>query len=390
MGGISGDDQALVIGLQRQVETLQALYLDYWKPDESRNRSLIGRLIYGTGPRSRYAKTNEIIALRDALTELIGVVYDTRSITDLQRRQMRQVGQEIDSWRSPGKQEPDFPEHKNLTQDQISKGKRTPDPGKEELSSEKENPGQEDEEPSLEELWQIICDVECLTIEIADDGWLGRRLELEESLSSPDVPTGIGGAGRHGATTSPGTEVERGDLDSVRHRLLVASRHRARSARQRRGDEKIRAERLTTAGVLAFPAAIFTAAFFSWAVYWPGGVSSGSGIFVGSALAVFGGALGGGLARLLRLRDAPLGTLEADQFRRAFAVQMLLGGAFGVIALMLVQLDALPKVGNGGEAEMIALYAFLAGWSEPFILGVLNRLGSSGDRPPGRRNDPAG
>jgi hypothetical protein len=69
---------------------------------------------------------------------------------------------------------------------------------------------------------------------------------------------------------------------------------------------------------------------------------------------------------------------------------MVLGSAFGVVALVLVELGAVPRVGNGGDVEMVALYAFLAGWSEPFILGALDRLGSSEGRPPRQRNDPTG
>jgi hypothetical protein len=125
------------------------------------------------------------------------------------------------------------------------------------------------------------------------------------------------------------------------------------------------------------------AGFFAWAIYWQGRSASGLGyLLVRSALAMVAGGLGGALARALRLRDAALGTLEAGRFRRAFAVQMALGGGFGVVALVLVEVGGLPSVGNGGDAAMVALYAFLAGWSEPFVLNVLHRLApDEGSRP---------
>jgi hypothetical protein len=383
MGGFPGNDQALVTELRLQANTVNDLFLDHWKDDESRRRGLIGRLIFGTKPRSRYAKADELIVLRDALMELILAMESMVALAEPQRQQMQRINQEISSWRRPDDQIPASPKRKRRLFGRIRTG-RTSGPKERKLDSEKKKPG-------LEELWQLACDVECLTIELADDRWLRRRLESEACLSPAERPLANDGTGRNAATISPGAEIGHRDLDDDRYRLLDASRDRARSARQRRANEALRAERLMTAGVLTFPVAILTAAFFSWAVSWPRGIESGPGyVFVRAALAVFAGALGGGLARLVRLRDAPLGALESDRFRSAFIVQMMLGGAFGVVALVLVQLGALPSVGNGGAVEMTALYAFLAGWSEPFILGVLNRLGSSEDHPPRRGKDPTG
>lgn len=383
MGGFPGNDQALVTELRQRADTINVLFLDNWKDDGSRRRSLIGRLIFGTHPRSRYAKADELIVLRNALMELIFTTESMAAPAEPQRQQMQRISQEIGSWLRPDGRIPASPKRKRQLFGRIRNGKTS--------VPEERKPYSEKEKPGPEELWQLTCDVECLTIELADDRWLRRRLESEADPSPAERPHANDSTGRNAATMSPGAEIGHRDLENYRYRLLDASRDRARSARRRRANEAVRAERLMTAGVLAFPVAILTASFFSWAVSWPRGTESGPGyVFVRAALAVFAGALGGGLARLVRLRDAPLGTLESDRFRSAFIVQMMLGGAFGVVALVLVQLGALPSVGNGGVVEMTALYAFLAGWSEPFILGVLNRLGSSEDHPPRRGKDPTG
>jgi hypothetical protein len=61
---------------------------------------------------------------------------------------------------------------------------------------------------------------------------------------------------------------------------------------------------------------------------------------------------------------------------------MAIGGAFGVVAMVLVEIGGLPRIGNGSDAAMVALYAFLVGWSEPFILNLLYQLApDEGPRP---------
>jgi hypothetical protein len=244
------DDQALVIELQRHVDTVHAVFRDHWKRARSRQRGRLKRLLAGTSPRSRYQVADELMALRDALMELILTAEGMATITELQRNEVQRIGKEIDRWSPDGTQIPE-----------------------------------------LEELWQIVCDVECLTIQVADDGWLDRRLEQEASHLSTGGRMGIDGSGRDGVTVSPGTGKSHRDTDSVRHRLLDEARRRTRLARQRRGHEQVRAERLMSGGVQVIPVAFFTAVLFSWAVYWQPGDGPESGyVSVRTALAVFAGA----------------------------------------------------------------------------------------------------
>jgi len=378
MGQALPQDEALTAALRRCVEKVQARFRDHWRraadgtdttrrrdsggeeprdaPDDRglrrRLRRLGGRsrrVVRGTSPRTRYAEATELINLRDALIDLIRLLERPVTPTPGQRREAERISAEIDSWPPP-------------------KGELRQGPLR--------------EEPHREEVRQLGCDVEQLTIDHAEDGWLIRRLEQEaagrSAVSATSGELQWEDVFADTAMSFLDSVKGSGDLEEARRRLRALTSHRAREARRRRADERVRAERLVFAGVLTLAAAVLSAAMFAWAVYWQGRSASGLGYhLVRSGLAVLAGALGGALARALRLRDAPLGTFETDRFRRAFSVQMALGGGLGVVALVLVEVGGLPRVGTGGDAAMVALYAFLAGWSEPFIFNVLGRLAPS-------------
>lgn len=377
MGELPRVGEAVAAELRRQVEVVNDLYLERWQRDDGQRRRL-SRLVYGTNPRYRYRRAEGLVVLRNALTELIIFAHADAVVTDVQCWRIHQIGKEIDSWRPAGQRTSSLPETEHRGQ------KGVPAVGAKRFRPEAGKPG-------LEVLWQAVCDVECLTVEVADEDWLRRRLDRQVGSAVADHRKRVDAPGHDNADALADAQARQRDLGQVRNLLLDGVRWQARLARQRRGDEEVRAERLMTAGVLTFPAAVSTAAFFSWALYWPDASVPGKGyLLLRPVLALSAGALGGGLARLVRMRDTPVGTLEADRFRRAFVVQMMLGSAFGVVALVLVQLGALPKIGDGGIVELIALYAFLAGWSEPFIIGVLSRLGSSQGSPPRHGNDQHG
>jgi hypothetical protein len=42
--------------------------------------------------------------------------------------------------------------------------------------------------------------------------------------------------------------------------------------------------------------------------------------------------------------------------------------------MVLVEAGVLPSIGKASDVLMVALYAFAAGWSEPFALKTLNRF----------------
>jgi hypothetical protein len=82
------------------------------------------------------------------------------------------------------------------------------------------------------------------------------------------------------------------------------------------------------------------------------------------------GAVRGALASTLNLRDIA----ELNPFRSVVTfllMQPLVGAAFGLVS-WLVLASGLVQFGTSGvEWAMTGVVAFLAGYSEPFLLGIL-------------------
>jgi hypothetical protein len=114
---------------------------------------------------------------------------------------------------------------------------------------------------------------------------------------------------------------------------------------------------------------------------------------LGIGLALVPTALGGTLSRIRILRDEPIISRSGEQprYRVAFVAQLLVSGTLGLILLGLVPLEILPgmqPVPQGaqnvdqplGQALWVeqnpfvfSLYAFVAGYSEPWTLNILQR-----------------
>jgi hypothetical protein len=109
-------------------------------------------------------------------------------------------------------------------------------------------------------------------------------------------------------------------------------------------------------------------------------------------LVIVVGGLGGALSGTQRLLQVPLLRGQLDRFQAAFRTQVLVGGTLGLVSLLLYEVGALPtfQAGTGfPEVVPVVIYAFLAGFSEPFVLGVVQGLigGRGKAPPPSRHND---
>jgi hypothetical protein len=93
-------------------------------------------------------------------------------------------------------------------------------------------------------------------------------------------------------------------------------------------------------------------------------------------LVALSGALGGVLAGVLKLRDdvARIGNLRI--LRPAVYVQPLLGAASGLLMLLILVSGFLTQDSSEQWAKD-ALLAFIAGFSEPYFLGIVNRVVSA-------------
>ncbi len=92
------------------------------------------------------------------------------------------------------------------------------------------------------------------------------------------------------------------------------------------------------------------------------------------------GALGSTLSGFYRLRDEEGSITALRSFRSAMWAQPFVGAVIRVLLWLLVKSGGVAfGVTNGGMADNIlwanlSIYCFLAGFSEPFFLGVVQRV----------------
>lgn len=96
-------------------------------------------------------------------------------------------------------------------------------------------------------------------------------------------------------------------------------------------------------------------------------------------LAVVMGMLGAVLAGVRRLREEPLRANDLSNYKAALGAQLFVGGALALIAFNLLELNVLPVFDPDGssdatEVAQLAVYGMLAGFSEPFVIGILQSL----------------
>jgi hypothetical protein len=192
---------------------------------------------------------------------------------------------------------------------------------------------------------------------------------LRDSLAQPE-------AGRPDRTARRAVEV-----------LVTLYQARGRREREQRARERVRDARLRWVArwllQLLVPAAALLVLAFSletssrqvaWLQY-----------VVLIALVTAVGGLGGALSGTRRLLGVTLLRGELDRFQSAFRAQVLVGGTLGLVALLLFEVGSLPTfqaVRRFPEVAPVVLYAFLAGFSEPFILGVVQGLVGGRGTPP--------
>jgi hypothetical protein len=99
-------------------------------------------------------------------------------------------------------------------------------------------------------------------------------------------------------------------------------------------------------------------------------------IFVAGAA----GALGATLAGTMKIRDDLRELDDLRSFWPAMRVQPLVGATAGLIVLLVVETGTLDGGGQAGSWAGRALVAFAAGFSEPFFLGLVQRVAVIPDR----------
>jgi hypothetical protein len=152
------------------------------------------------------------------------------------------------------------------------------------------------------------------------------------------------------------------------NRLAYLYKQRAEAGRERRARaaEKCRFMTLLAPLLLGLIAAVTVSADL---------VSHGGAIWREILLAASAGALGSVLAGTLKLRDRLVELDDLRAFGATLRVQPLVGATAGILVLIVLKAD-LIRLGGDSVSTWAgrAVFAFVAGFSEPFFLRVVDRL----------------
>jgi hypothetical protein len=107
----------------------------------------------------------------------------------------------------------------------------------------------------------------------------------------------------------------------------------------------------------------------------------GTDVWKAVAVAGTAGALGATLSGTMRIRDDLRELDDLRSFWPAMRVQPLVGATAGLVVLFVLESGALDLGGGQkGDWAARALFAFAAGFSEPFFLGVVQRVAVISDK----------
>lgn len=242
--------------------------------------------------------------------------------------------------------------------------------------------------------WQIASELDCLLVELGDGGYVRVCVEQElrriENTDSPSwlLPADVQlleslRAELQDADERSGAPPTAEMVESARQRTveMLIPIYQARSRWQA---EQFRLELLRKARLqwvqwvlvtLLVSAVVVLIAAFRYAA----GGASLPAIALQIGLAVIMGMLGAVLAGVRRLREAPLRANELSNYKAALGAQLFVGGALALIAFNLLELGVLPSFdmdgsSTYGELAQLAVYGMLAGFSEPFVIGILQSL----------------
>jgi hypothetical protein len=259
---------------------------------------------------------------------------------------------------------------------------------------------------------ELPNELRCMLLELAADAsrldYLQARLDEEQrrdqlgastlcwsDLLDPDELSMLRDALAQPDSSSAETDPTRMARRAV-ELLATLYQARNRAEREQRAHDRIRDARLQWVTrwllLLLVPAAALLVVAFSLAassrqVEWLQDA-------VRIALVLMVGGLGSALSGTRRLLGVALLRGQLDRFQAAFRAQVLVGGTLGLVALLLYEVGSLPTfpaIRGFPDVVPVVLYAFLAGFSEPFVLGVVQGLigGRSAPASPSRHSDGA-
>ncbi len=230
----------------------------------------------------------------------------------------------------------------------------------------------------LDSALEVSAALGLLLTEVGDARYICAEVQNELVISQEDTTwltwRQVYGDGRppildscHGGNTPPQDHV-----DAARQLLLGLHRARIENYQFRRARLRMRARALSLMSVMLLPV---VAGF--------GGltVSAGDLPTVDVALVAVAGALGALVAGTIKARDRIVRTSDVRAFASGIVAQVLLG-AGSALLLLVVLLSGMVDIAGADDWAGRAVVGFAAGFSEPLVIGTIERVAMLGDRGP--------
>ena len=223
---------------------------------------------------------------------------------------------------------------------------------------------------------EVVDSLDQLLIEHGDETYLRSTLAVEIVRDRIDTAVTTWSQAFHEqppkdevAGIDTGRNFDEAELEAIRNQLAALYRTRSVLYDLRRARQAMKTRHL----LLLAPVLLVLVAAFGAASYWEGEQ------LVSIALVMVAGALGAILSGTLKLRDQVENINDLRSFWPSLLVQPLIGAAAGLV--LLVGLDSrLIDVSFGGSGWATrGVIAFVAGFSEPFFLGIVGRVASIGE-----------
>jgi hypothetical protein len=173
--------------------------------------------------------------------------------------------------------------------------------------------------------------------------------------------------------TQGGRVVRDGAFDRTIDRLTFLYLQREEAGRDRRARAALKRHYLSELWVVLLLLLAGFGVAFNVATQWQ--------MWEAVVLTLCAGALGSALSGIFKVRDQLIQLDELRSFWPAMRVQPLIGACGGMILLLALQSHAV-SVGTVSEGlSGWGLLAFVAGFSEPFFLGIVQRVAVVPDKP---------
>ena len=235
---------------------------------------------------------------------------------------------------------------------------------------------------AIDSAWELAGALKRLNLRLGDDAYIGSRLEYEQSRAGASGQWHGWNAHFDPAELTALVDVFRARRPSALEHARAVDRltflylMREEAGRDRRARAALKCLYLTKLA----PALLALVVGLGVAVNY-----STKGSFLETILlTACAGGVGSMLSGFFRVRDQLVRLDELRGFWPAMRVQPIVGACAGLIVFLLLDSKAI-QLGSLGSATWSGrgLLAFAAGFSEPFFLGIVQRVAVVPDRPAG-------